>query len=77
MNDDRYLQMFNSKLSEELMEYHDENKVEELADMVEVVYAILEFKGVSLAQFEKIRVNKANARGVFKERLLLKEVIDE
>lgn len=77
LNDHRYIQMLNSKLGEELAEYQGENNVEELADIVEVVYAILEFRGVTLAQFEKIRRSKVDSKGAFKERLLLKEVIDE
>lgn len=78
MEDEQYLKMLNNKLNEELLEYQeDDNNIEELADLVEVVYAILDFKGVSLADFEKIRQDKVKSRGAFKERLLLKEVIKE
>lgn len=62
------------KLNEELKEYLEDGSVEELADLVEVVYALLDCKGVSREEFEKIRVAKVEERGAFKRRLLLKEV---
>ncbi len=63
------------KLGEELQEFLENDNVEELADMVEVIYAILECKGVSYKDFEKIRLDKLEKRGGFKKKLLLKEVV--
>ena len=71
-----YLELLNAKLGEELQEYLDSQSVEELADLVEVVYAILEHKDVSRQEFKVIRKQKVKERGAFKEKLLLKEVID-
>ena len=71
-----YLRLLNAKLGEELQEYFESQSVEELADLVEVVYAILEHKDVSLQDFEVIRKQKVEERGAFKKKLLLKEVID-
>lgn len=53
MDDIIYKEYLDIKLSEELNEYIEEDSVEELADLVEVVYAILDYKGVSLQEFEK------------------------
>ena len=44
---------------------------------MEVIYAILDFKNVSISEFEKIRVEKVDKRGAFKKRLVLKEVIED
>ncbi|HZK83860.1 MAG TPA: hypothetical protein VFC58_04115 [Desulfosporosinus sp.] len=63
-------------MGEELQEYLESVSIEELADLVEVVYAILEHKDVSLQEFEVIRKQKVSDRGAFKEKLLLKEVIN-
>jgi len=63
-------------LGEELQEYLDSENVEELADLVEVVYAILDDKKISLQEFELIRKQKVQERGAFQKKLLLKEVID-
>jgi len=71
-----YLELLNAKLGEELQEYIDSESIEELADLVEVVYAILEHKDVSLQEFEVIRKRKVEERGAFKKKLLLKEVSD-
>ena len=70
-----YLQLLNAKLGEELQEYLESESTEELADLVEVVYAILDYKNVSLREFELIRKQKVTDRGAFIKRLLLKEVI--
>jgi len=63
-------------LGEELQEYLDSESVEELADLVEVVYAILDDKKISLQELELIRKQKIQERGAFQKKLLLKEVID-
>lgn len=73
---EEYLELLNAKLGEELQEYLESESVEELADLVEVVYAILEHKDVSLQEFEVIRKQKVEERGAFMKKLLLKKVID-
>lgn len=74
---DSFQKYLNIKLGEELKEYLADGSVEELADLVEVVYALLDCKGVSFEEFEKIRIAKVEERGAFKKRLLLKEVTTE
>lgn len=75
LDSDNFQKYLDIKLGEELKEYLEDGSVEELADLVEVIYALLECKGVSREEFEKIRVAKVEERGGFKEKLLLKEVI--
>ncbi len=77
VGEEKYISLLNEKLGEELKEYLESQSVEELADLVEVIYALLNSKRVSLKDFEAIRLQKATERGAFKERLLLKEVIEE
>jgi predicted house-cleaning noncanonical NTP pyrophosphatase (MazG superfamily) len=74
---DNYKRYLDLKLGEELKEYLEADSVEELADLVEVIYAILDYKGVSREDFEKIRTSKVQKRGAFKKRLLLNRVIAE
>ncbi|TDT46070.1 nucleoside triphosphate pyrophosphohydrolase [Fonticella tunisiensis] len=52
LNDDEYLEKLNEKLMEELKEYYESGSIEELADLVEVVHAIVKAKGSSV---EKLR----------------------
>ncbi|QUH26036.1 nucleoside triphosphate pyrophosphohydrolase [Serpentinicella alkaliphila] len=76
LNDDDYIKSINLKLQEELDEYYNSDSVEELADLVEVVYAILEHKGISIEEFEKIRNGKKHERGGFSKKILLINVDD-
>jgi len=72
-----YKKYLDIKLGEELQEYLTADSVDELADLVEVVYAILKYKGIDIKDFETIRNRKAEERGIFDKKLLLKEVIEE
>ncbi|MDQ0885934.1 putative house-cleaning noncanonical NTP pyrophosphatase (MazG superfamily) [Paenibacillus sp. V4I9] len=74
LSDVEYRTMLDLKLHEELLEFihaNEEDQVEELADLIEVVYAILERKGVSIEDFEKVRLAKKEKRGGFEEKLFL------
>ena len=77
LNEEDYLKLLKQKLLEELNEFLESDDVAELADMGEVMHALLEYKGVSIETFQRIRQEKLEKRGGFKKRLLLKEVIEE
>ena len=62
------------KLCEEAQEYRDSGEVEELADVMEVVYGIARERGVSMEEIEAIRARKAEERGGFQQRVYLVEV---
>lgn len=72
--DAEYLRMLDAKLDEELAEYHKDQNVEELADLLEVIYAAAQARGYSLDELESIRVKKADARGAFQKKIFLVEV---
>ena len=76
LDDAEYLQELNTKLQEELKEYLESGDVEELADLEEVLRAVLNAKKVSYEEFEKIRTTKTNKRGAFDKRIFL-ESVDE
>ena len=69
-----YAKMLEKKLDEETAEFHSSNDVEELADILEVLFAIGKTKGVSPEQLDNIRVEKAEKRGKFDECFFLKSV---
>ncbi|MGN0324871.1 MAG: phosphoribosyl-ATP pyrophosphohydrolase [Lachnospiraceae bacterium] len=75
LSDEEYLKMLDAKLDEELAEYHKDQNMEELADLLEVIYAVAEARGYSIAELEQVRLEKAEQRGAFKEKILLKEVL--
>lgn len=68
MEDEEYLNALNVKLKEELNEYLNSGDVEELADLEEVLRAILDVKNVLYNDFEIIRLNKVKKRGAFKNK---------
>ena len=72
-----YLRRLDSKLDEELEEYHEEQNIEELADLLEVIRAIAVARGYSLEELERVRAEKAAKRGGFEKRILLKEVYED
>lgn len=77
LNEDEYIKELNIKLQEEVKEYLEDNNVEELADIVEVIYAILDSKNISIEEFEKVRKSKVEKKGAFKERVFLEKEVDE
>lgn len=74
LKDTEYLINLNLKLEEELEEYLETGEVEELADLVEVIYAIVESKGITAREFEELRLAKQGQRGAFSKRLYLETV---
>lgn len=80
LESDEYLTELRTKLKEETNEFLEAKPgaeaVEELADMLEVIHALAEANGVTVQELERIRVEKAEKRGGFKERIFLIEVED-
>lgn len=76
LSDASYLQMLDAKLDEELAEYHQDQNIEELADLLEVIHACAVARGYSIEQLEQVRAEKAAQRGGFEKRILLREVIE-
>ena len=77
LSEETYLRMVDAKLDEELAEYHSDQTIEELADLLEVIYAAAMARGYTLEQLESVRAAKAEKRGAFANKILLKEVIEK
>ena len=76
LSEDEYLSLLDRKLDEELLEYRDGHDPEELADLLEVLYAEAVARGFDLSEIERIRLRKKAERGAFEKRLLLESVED-
>ena len=74
LSDEEYLKMIDAKLDEELAEYHRDKNIEELADLLEVIYAAAKARGYSLEELERVRAAKVKKRGGFEKKIYLKEV---
>ena len=64
-----------AKLQEEVDEYLKEPSGEELAVIMEVVFALGELQSLGRYDLEKIRREKAEERGRFNDRIVLDETI--
>ena len=74
--DEARLRMLDTKLDEELAEYHADQNIEELADLMEVIRACAVARGYTIEQLEQVRAEKAAKRGGFEKKILLKEVTE-
>ena len=74
LNQAEYIQELDKKLFEEAHEFVEEHSIEELADLMEVVLAIMEVKNISIEEVEKARILKQNKKGGFKDKIYLIDV---
>lgn len=71
LSDTEYITELERKLNEEVAEYQQDKNLEEMADVLEVLYAICEAKGYTIEQLEEKRKEKADERGGFRDKIYL------
>ena len=76
LSEEEYLSALDEKLIEELNEFVQgdgttSHEIEELADLMEVIYAAAEVRGVSPSSLNRMRKEKAKKRGRFTQRIAL------
>ena len=71
LDDASFLAEIEKKLIEEVNEYSESKDIEELADILEVIYRISELRGVNSEELDEIRKDKAEKRGKFASNLFL------
>ena len=74
LSNEEYLIELDKKLLEEAHEFIEEHSVEELADLIEVISAIMKFKNISLDDVEKARKSKNDKKGKFDNKIYLLDV---
>lgn len=80
LDDENYVKYLKETLLDEAIEYKlttDQHTLEELADVLEVIHALVEAQGEDMSTLESIRAEKAKTRGGFSKKLLLVEVEDK
>ncbi len=70
-DDSEYLAALCDKLDEECLEVHEDPCIEKLADTLEVLLSIGKALGYSPSQIEAARLQKAQDRGGFEDRIYL------
>lgn len=69
MEQEEYLEELDRKLNEEVAEYQEDKSLEEMADVLEVLFAICEARGYSLEELMAVRDEKRERRGGFGQRI--------
>ena len=75
LSQEEYLKELDKKLNEEVAEYQEDKSIEEMADVLEVLFAICEARGHSLEELLQVREDKREKRGGFKNKIYLIETI--
>lgn len=71
LSDEDYTVSLEQKLDEEVNEFHRDKNLEELADILEVVYALAENLGCHKEELLEVYQKKHDQRGGFRDRILL------
>ena len=74
LSDEDYLALLDEKLGEELAEYRESKSLEELADLLEVMEAVVTARGYTWEELMAVKAEKKAARGGFEDKILLLEV---
>ena len=77
-NDDRYKEELEKKLYEEyqeVIEASDNDRIEELADMLEVIKALANLEKKTLDDVIEVANQKVKKRGAFNKKIFLEKVI--
>ena len=69
LSDEEYLYELDKKLNEEVAEYQADKSIEEMADVLEVLFAICEARGHSIEELMEVKQAKKDKRGGFKDRI--------
>lgn len=71
LDDGEYRSCLERKLDEEVAEYHESGELEELADILEVVFALCKAQGKTTEELMAAYQRKHEARGGFADRVFL------
>lgn len=76
IDDDEYKLALEMKLDEEVAEFHENPSIEEIADIAEVLYALIEAYGYRVIDVMQYRAAKKAEKGGFECGVYLEEVKD-
>lgn len=74
--EEAYIRALDAKLSEEMAEYQESKSLEELADLLEVMIAVVKARGYTWEELTALREAKRDRRGGFDQRIFLEEVVE-
>lgn len=69
LSNEEYLKELDKKLNEEVAEYQADKSIEEMADILEVLFAVCEARGHSVEELLQVKEFKREKRGGFKDKI--------
>jgi len=69
LTNEEYLIELDKKLNEEVAEYQADKSIEEMADILEVLFSICEARGYSVEELLHVKEIKREKRGGFKDKI--------
>lgn len=75
-SNEEVLEFLHRKLDEEVAEFHQDKNLEELADIMEVLFALAKNLGYDEESLIDKRLEKREARGGFDENIVLEKVYE-
>lgn len=76
LSDEEFKIFLEKKLDEEVAEFHGSKTIEELADILEVLYSLCSAYGYGSQRLIDERLNKHSQQGGFKRKCLLIETVE-
>ena len=73
-NDEEYWNKLKEKLQEEVNEFCEDSNKDEMADLLEVIYTIYDFKKFDKKELELLRAEKSKEKGEYKNKVVLDRV---
>ena len=70
-DDKEFEEKLHAKLKEEVEEFLEDESLEELADVMEVIYKIIEVHKFSMEEVERVRIEKKLDKGGFENKIIL------
>ncbi len=74
---EEHLDLLEAKLEEEFAEYKEDKNIEELADLMEVIFGMAKALGYTEEELIKKRDEKREERGGFEKGIVLEKVWEE
>lgn len=72
-DEETYWRKLKEKLQEEVSEFLKSEELEEIADLLEVIEAVCEYKNFDRKEIEEVKNKKSEERGKFLKRIILDE----
>ncbi|WFD12185.1 nucleoside triphosphate pyrophosphohydrolase [Tepidibacter hydrothermalis] len=74
VSDDEAISYLDTKLDEEVKEFHEDNNLEELADVMEILFSLAKKMGYSEDDLLNKRLEKKESNGGFDKNIILTKV---